>query len=316
MGPEELAIEASQLVKRYSSSTLIGPVSLSVQKRTIFGFLGPNGAGKTTAIRMILGLIRPESGSVKIFGTDPSANPIETLSRVGYAPELPNFQTFFTAEQLLNFTAGLHGINGEMKRKKVNDLLQMVGIANHSQKKIGKFSKGMVQRLAVAQALINDPELVIMDEPTIGMDPAATIYFRDLFREIHSQGKTIFVSSHLLDEVQRLCTHIGMIYRGKIVFQGSIAEILAKFGTNTTIEAELRETTPSIVDQLKKLHYVQNIIVDTNRILVTVKDGEDFRANLAEDIIKAGGKLVGLSLRKATLEDVYIETLKRGAKGE
>ena len=316
MSSGELAIETSQLVKRYSNLTSIGPVSLSVQKGTIFGFLGPNGSGKTTAIRMILGLIRPETGRATIFGIDPSVSPTESLRKVGYAPELPNFQTFFTAEQLLNFAAGLHGINGGKRRKKVAELLQMVGIADHSHKKIGKFSKGMVQRLAVAQALINDPELVIMDEPTIGMDPVATIYFRDLFREIHSQGRTIFVSSHLLDEVQRLCTHIGMIYRGKMVFQGSITVILAKFEKGVTIEAELRVVTPAILDHLKKLHYVQSVNADTNKILVIIKDGADCRAELAEDIIKAGGKLVGLSLRKATVEDAFIETLRRGTTDE
>lgn len=316
MSSKELALEANQLVKRYSSSTSIGPVSLTVQKGATFGFLGPNGSGKTTTIRMMLGLIRPEGGSAKIFGIDPADNPKEALSRVGYAPELPTFQTFFTAEQLLNFTAGLYGIDRGARGKKVRELLQVVGISDHSQKKIGKFSKGMVQRLAVAQALINDPELVMMDEPTIGMDPAATIYFRDLFKNIHSQGKTIFVSSHLLDEVQRLCTHVGMIYRGRMVFQGSISEILARFGTDMTIEAELRELTPSILEHLKKLHYVQNLSTDMNKILITVKDGEDFRSELAEEIIKGGGKLVGLSLRKATLEDVFIETLRRGAQHE
>ena len=174
----------------------------------------------------------------------------------------------------------------------------------------------MVQRLSVAQALINDPELIIMDEPTIGMDPVATIYFRDLFKEIHSQGKTILVSSHMLDEVQRLCTHIGMIHHGKMVFQGNITGILAKFGKSLAIEVELGQITPALVDYMRKLDYVRNLQVDTNKILVTVRDGEDLRAELAEDIVKAGGKLLGLSLKKTTLEDAFIETLRSNPKNE
>lgn len=316
MNPEVTAISASNLVKNYSSTTSIGPVSLAVEKGTIFGFLGPNGAGKTTTIRMILGLIRPQRGNTQIFGIDPLIDPINALEKVGYAPELPNFQTFFTAEELLDFTARIHGINGAERNRKVKKLLEMVGISDHARKKIGKFSKGMVQRLSVAQALINDPELIIMDEPTIGMDPVATIYFRDLFKEIHSQGKTILVSSHMLDEVQRLCTHIGMIHHGKMVFQGNITDILAKFGKSLAIEVELGQITPALVDYVRKLDYVRNLQVDTNKILVTVRDGEDLRAELAEDIVKAGGKLLGLSLKKTTLEDAFIETLRSNPKNE
>ncbi|MBI2127210.1 MAG: ABC transporter ATP-binding protein [Thaumarchaeota archaeon] len=316
MNPEVTAISASNLVKNYSSTTSIGPVSLAVEKGTIFGFLGPNGAGKTTTIRMILGLIRPQRGNTQIFGIDPLIDPINALEKVGYAPELPNFQTFFTAEELLDFTARIHGINGAERNRKVKKLLEMVGISDHARKKIGKFSKGMVQRLSVAQALINDPELIIMDEPTIGMDPVATIYFRDLFKEIHSQGKTILVSSHMLDEVQRLCTHIGMIHHGKMVFQGNITDILARFGKGLAIEVELGQITPALVDYVRKLDYVRNLQVDTNKILVTVRDGEDLRAELAEDIVKAGGKLLGLSLKKTTLEDAFIETLRSNPKNE
>ncbi len=316
MNPEVTAISASNLVKSYSSTTSIGPVSLAVEKGTIFGFLGSNGAGKTTTIRMILGLIRPQRGSTQIFGIDPLTDPISALEKVGYAPELPNFQTFFTAEDLLDFTARVHGINRAERSRKVKKLLEMVGISDHARKKIGKFSKGMVQRLSVAQALINDPELLIMDEPTIGMDPVATIYFRDLFKEIHSQGKTILVSSHMLDEIQRLCTHIGMIHHGKMVFQGNITDILAKFGKSLVIEVELGQITPALVDYMRKLDYVRNLQVDTNKILVTVRDGEDLRAELAEDIVKAGGKLLGLSLKKTTLEDAFIETLRSNPKNE
>src|SRR3972149_8511356 len=130
MNPEVTAISASNLIKSYSSNTSIGPVSLAVEKGTIFGFLGPNGAGKTTTIRMILGLIRPQRGNTQIFGIDPLIDPINALEKVGYAPELPNFQTFFTAEELLDFTARIHGINGAERNRKVKKLLEMVGISD------------------------------------------------------------------------------------------------------------------------------------------------------------------------------------------
>lgn len=312
MSPAEYPISTHKLVKRYGRYTTIGPVSIDIERKWIFGFLGPNGAGKTTTIRMMLGLVRPNEGSVRIFGEDPFRSPAKALENVGYAPELPNFQTFFSGEDLLDFTAKLHGIGSSERRRRVRKLIETVGLGDHAGKKIGKYSKGMIQRLSVAQALVNDPELLIMDEPTLGMDPAATIYFRDLFRSLASEGRTIFISSHQLDEIQRLATHVGMIDRGSMVFQGTTASILGAFAKEYSIEVELERVDDGILEKIRNLSYVREAKVDTNRIHVTLKERRDMRADLAEDIIRNRGRLRGLSLHKATLEDAFIETLRRG----
>lgn len=312
MSEPEYPLSTQGLVKRYSSFTAVGPVSLKVEKGWIFGFLGPNGAGKTTTIRMVLGLIRPNKGSVKIFGEDPFKNPVKALSNVGYAAELPNFQTFFTGEALLDFTGKLHGMSSSERARRSKELIDMVGLGDHASKKIGKYSKGMIQRLSVAQALMNDPKLLIMDEPTLGMDPAANIYFRDLFKKLAGEGRTLFISSHQLDEVQRLATHVGMINRGHIVFEGTTDNILSAFAKEYLIEVELEMIDNNVVEKIKNLSYVKNVEVETSKLYVTLNEKKDLRADLAEDIIRSGGRLQGLSLHRASLEEAFIETMRRG----
>jgi len=307
-------ISTENLVKRYDKYNEIGPISITLERKGIFGFLGPNGAGKTTTIRIILGLVRPNEGSVRIFGEDPFKNPVKALYKIGYAPELPSFQTFFSGEDVMNFTAKLYGINQSDKRIRIKELIEMVGLGDHARKKVGKYSKGMVQRLSVAQALINDPELLILDEPTLGMDPAATIHFRDLFKTLSSEGKTILISSHQLDEVQRVATHIGMINRGRMVFQGTTASILEAFSKEFSIKIELEKINDDILDKIKKLSYVKEVKISTNGIQVILNEKKDLRADLADDIIKSGGRLKTLSLHNATLEDAFIETLRKENK--
>lgn len=310
MSSADHPLSTNGIVKKYGPRTTIGPITLNIGKKWIFGFLGPNGAGKTTTIRMILGLSKPNHGTVDVFGHNPSLDPQRALKKIGYAPELPNFQTFFSGSDLLNFAAKLHGLSTLRRKARVRELLEMVGLRDHSEKKIGKYSKGMVQRLSVAQALINDPDLVIMDEPTLGMDPAATIYFRDLFRTLVSDGKTIFISSHQLDEVQKIATHVGMINKGKIVFQGTTSSILDAFAKDYVIEVELETMDKEIIRSIARLDYISQVTPVNGRIHIRLNEKRDLRANLAEDIIKNGGRLLAMTLHKATLEDAFVETLR------
>ena len=310
MSTDDYPLSTNGIVKNYGPKTTIGPISMNIGKKWIFGFLGPNGAGKTTTIRMILGLSKPNNGSVTVFGRDPSKDPERALKNIGYAPELPNFQTFFSGEDLLNFVAKLYRLSTSERRTRVRELLEMVGLRDHAEKKIGKYSKGMVQRLSVAQALINDPDLVIMDEPTLGMDPAATIYFRDLFKTLVSDGRTIFISSHQLDEVQKIATHVGMINKGKMVFQGTTPSILDAFAKDYSIEVELETINQKILEKIGQLDYIDQVKVINGKIQIKLNEKRDLRATLAEDIIKNGGRLLGMALNKATLEDAFVETLR------
>jgi ABC-2 type transport system ATP-binding protein len=181
-----------------------------------------------------------------------------------------------------------------------------------SRKKIGSYSKGMVQRLSLALALINDPMVLIMDEPTIGMDPEATAHFRNLFTSLSKDGKTVFISSHLLDEVQRICTHVGMINKGKIVFTGPIEQMLEAFTQQWVVEAEVEKVTKDMVSSLKGLDFVSDVKIEGNKLSIELKEKKDVRGEISSEIFRQEGVLLSLNLRKITLEDAYLQALKGG----
>jgi ABC-2 type transport system ATP-binding protein len=204
----------------------------------------------------------------------------------------------------------MFGMPVEARKQRIEQLLTVVGLKDWRDKRIGKYSKGMVQRLSVALALINDPAVLIMDEPTIGMDPEATAHFRNLFTDLSKKGKTILISSHLLDEVQRVCTHVGMINKGRLVFSGSIDQVLEAFTQRWVVEAEVEEATIDIVSALKGLNFVENVAVEGNRLTVQLKEKKDLRGEISSEIFKRKGVLLSLNLRKITLEDAYLSALK------
>jgi len=306
------AITVSNLTKFYGDFKALDSVSFAVEKGWVYGYLGPNGAGKTTTIRTMLGLLKPDQGEVQITGVNPTKDPVQALQSLGYAPELPTLQTFFTGEQLLGFMGKMFGLATQARRERIRQLLDLVGLKEWGDKKIGNYSKGMVQRLSLALALINDPMVLIMDEPTIGMDPEATAHFRNLFTNLSKQGKTVFISSHLLDEVQRICTHVGMINKGRMVFYGPIEQVLEAFTQQWVIEAELREVTETMISALRKLDYVKDVKAEGNKLKIELKEKKDLRGELSSEIFKRKGVLLGLNLHKITLEDAYLRALKGG----
>jgi ABC-2 type transport system ATP-binding protein len=308
-------IKVSNLTKFYGDFKALDDVSFQVEKGWVYGYLGPNGAGKTTTIRTMLGLLRPNKGEVEINGVNSSKNPIDAFQALGYAPELPILQTYFTAKQLLDLMGKMFEMPLQARRERIGQLLSLVGLEEWADKKIGKYSKGMVQRLSVALALINDPKVLIMDEPTIGMDPEATAHFRNLFVDLSKMGKTIFISSHLLDEVQRVCTHVGMINKGKMVFSGSIEEVLEAFTQQWVIEAEVENVTNDLVSALKRLDFVEDTVVEGNKLTIRLREKKDFRGQISTEISKQKGVLLSLNLHKITLEDAYLTAL-RGVRTE
>jgi ABC-2 type transport system ATP-binding protein len=305
-------LSVSNLTKYYGKFKALDSVSFKVDKGWVYGYLGPNGAGKTTTIRVMLGLLKPDQGEAQIAGANPSKDPVHALQLVGYASELPTLQTFFTAEQLLDFTGKMFGLSVQVRKEKTKQLLALVGLEEWGKKKIGNYSKGMVQRLSVALALINDPMVMIMDEPTIGMDPEATAHFRGLFTDLSKEGKTIFLSSHLLDEVQRICTHVGMINKGKIVFTGPIEQMLEAFTQKWVVEAELGKVTENLISGLKELEFVNDVKVEGNKLMIELKEKRDVRGEISSEIFNQKGVLLSLNLRKITLEDAYLQALKGG----
>ncbi|MCL4400223.1 ABC transporter ATP-binding protein [Patescibacteria group bacterium] len=220
----DYAISAEHLEKSYGGQRAVDGLTLHVKKGEFFGFLGPNGAGKTTTIRMITGILRPDHGAITIDG-NPSSNRRVVTNIIGVVPESRGFYDWMTAEEYLGFFADLYGIKGEEKAKRLEALLLEVGLTKRKDSRIGTYSRGMRQRLGLARALVNNPRILFLDEPTLGLDPQGQEDVQLLLKGLNASGVTIFFSSHLLNEVSNLCSRIGIINYGKLIAEGTISEL-------------------------------------------------------------------------------------------
>jgi ABC-2 type transport system ATP-binding protein len=223
---KEVILTAEELTKRYGSQIAVNSLNLSIYEGEVFGFLGPNGAGKTTSILMFLGLTEPTSGKVNVVGFDPTRDPFHVKEKVGYLPENVGFYDDMDATQNLRFIARLNRIPDKISKTRIDETLGLVGLLDEAKKKVGLYSKGMRQRLGIAEVLIKDPKLIFLDEPTIGLDPDGTNRMLDLIHNLsRERGITTFLSSHLLDQVQRICERVGIMIKGKLVAVGPIDEL-------------------------------------------------------------------------------------------
>lgn len=312
-------IEFTETVKDYGNKK-IGPVNLSINKGEIMGFLGPNGSGKTTCIRLILGLIKATSGTVKVNGFDPVRNHVEALRNVAYSPELPNIQTFLTPKELLNLVS--HELpyftDNSTRQDEINSVLELVGLHEYADTKVGKLSKGMVQRLSVAQALIGSPETLILDEPMIGLDSAGSAHLREVFRDFASKSKgTVFMSSHMMSEVESLCTSVAIVHRGRILFQGPVNEVIQKVLNYSLIQVETSPLTPETIQQLGEIPGITHVNQTTNNgaqtstiELVVNEQDDDIRPLVSGLIVNSGAKLYTIKQGENMLERAYIEALR------
>jgi len=219
-------IETEGLTKRYGSQTAVNELTLNIHEGEVFGFLGPNGSGKTTTLLMFLGLTEPTSGKVHVCGFDPTREPFRIKEKVGYLPENIGFYDDMDARQNLQYVARLNRIPDHISGPRIDELLAEVGLLEEAKKKVGAYSKGMRQRLGIAEMLIKEPNLVFLDEPTIGLDPDGTNRMLELIRSLSREKNiTVFLSSHLLDQVQRICDRVGIMIKGSLVAVGPIEEL-------------------------------------------------------------------------------------------
>jgi ABC-2 type transport system ATP-binding protein len=219
-------IETEGLTKVYGSQTAVNNLSLKISEGEIFGFLGPNGAGKTTTLLMLLGLSEPTSGKAKVCGFNPAREPLRVKEKVGYLPENVGFYEDMNSRENLRFIARLNDIPDKVSAPRIDTLLETVGLLAEAQKKVGAFSKGMRQRLGIAEVLVKEPRIVFLDEPTVGLDPEGTNRMLDTICSLsRDKGITVFLSSHLLDQVQRICDRVGIMIKGNLVAAGNIDDL-------------------------------------------------------------------------------------------
>lgn len=312
----DAVIEFLDATKDYGSTKKIGPVNFSIRRGEVMGFLGPNGSGKTTCIRLLLGLMRPTSGEVRVRGLDPVSQHATALRNVGYSPELPNVQSFLTPRELLSLVGHELSVHPQEINKEIRGVLDLVGLSEYIDIKVSKFSKGMVQRLSIAQGMMGSPDILVMDEPMIGLDPAGAAHFRKVFQDFaKDRGGTIFLSSHIMQEVESLCTSICMIHSGRLLFKGSVNETIEKVLGSSFLVLEADPVDENLIKVIAALPGVEDVSRKEGMqrmIELKVQSGKEVRPAVAETVVRSGAKLYSLGYSENLLERTYIQALTNG----
>jgi ABC-2 type transport system ATP-binding protein len=309
-----VALSVDHLTKSYRGSfstkrvPAVTDASFSVEQGEIFGFVGPNGAGKTTTIRALLGLIRPTSGSCTVLGkTVPSR---EARSRLGFLAESPYFYEYLTPRELLDLVGRLHGLDAKARARRADELLVKVGLADAAARPLRKFSKGMLQRAGLAQALVNDPELLILDEPMSGLDPVGRKEVRDLIVELRAAGKTIFFSTHILPDVEAVCDRVALIVGGRIQDVGSLRELLSRAlaGTEVVLDAPAGATVDALIPAGAPAVRVEH------QLTVQLPADADVQQFLRAALAVPGVKIVSVTPRRESLEDLFVRRMREAKR--
>lgn len=316
---EEAIVQTQGLMKRFGSHVAVNGIDFEVRRGDVFGFLGPNGSGKTTTVRLLLGLLRPSAGRIQLFGQDASHHPPALLRRVGAIIETPAFYSYMTARENLHIVAlaSQMGLNRAM-RQRVGDVLELVGLDSYPRLIARKYSLGMKQRLAIAVALLNDPELIILDEPTNGLDPEGVIEIRQLMTRLAASGKTVFLSSHLLAEVQQVCNRVVILRKGEVVLQGMVQELLRAGGQIEIrmVDPEQVQTAYEFLQQARtqQAPWMTSVAVQADkqgRPLLIVGASADQAARLNVMLVQEGLLPAEIHPRESSLEDVFLQTTSK-----
>jgi ABC-2 type transport system ATP-binding protein len=308
----ETVITASNLTKRYQSTTVVDAINFDVAKGEIFGLLGPNGAGKTTTILMMLGLTEVSDGTVSVLGFNPARQPLQVKRRVGYLPDSVGFYDNITAAENLAFTARLMGYTASERRQRIADSLARVGLQDVANKRVATFSRGMRQRLGLAEIVMKKAEIAILDEPTSGLDPQATVVFLEMIRELKREGVTVLLSSHLLDQVQRVCDRVALFQAGHIVLMGTVNDLAHQvLGGGFVVDVEAEAAPGSNIEAnlaaIPGVSKVTRLGPDHLRLAAT----RDVRPDAARAVVAANGALRRLSVDEPSLEAIYTTYFER-----
>lgn len=305
-GDGQPAVDVAGLSKRYGPTTALDELSLTVRPGEVFGLLGPNGAGKTTAIKILVGLVRPSAGEARIFG-QPVADPA-TRRDVGYLPEHFRFPDWLTGEQVLHLHGRLAGLDRAQRRTRVTAVLEQVGLTDRADARLRAYSKGMAQRIGLAQALLARPRLVLLDEPTSALDPVGRRTVRDLVRGLRDEGAAVVLNSHLLSEVEMVCDRVAIVDRGRVRRAGRLTELVA---SSPQVHVTLDRVDESAQAALADHGDILDINATTVRLAVT---DLSVAPVIAEDLVRAGYRLHALVPARPSLEDIFVDLVGRDAR--
>ncbi len=344
---DDLVIETDRLWKSYGPKVAVSDLTLHVPKGEVFGFLGPNGAGKSTSVKMLLGLVAPSGGQARVLGQ--RAGHIATMARIGFLPEHFRFHEWLQATELLDLHGRLYGMDPAARRRRIPELLELVGLAEHGRRPIADFSKGMLQRIGLAQALLNEPELVFLDEPTSALDPFGRMLVRGIIRDLKARGTTVFLNSHLLGEVEATCDRVSFIKAGRVLRtlslhnlqEGSIHVDLRVDAVTPALLAALDDLVPewrlvegwgegtrhraqdtgivgdsSPFSPLVDMHGAETAVASTTATLELTLHDEDLLPIVAERTLASGARLYALTPRRISLEQLFLDVVGTEDSGQ
>nr|BBH95366.1 ABC transporter ATP-binding protein [Thermogemmatispora argillosa] len=304
-GSREPAIEVEGLTKLYHRLLAVDHISFVTYRGEAFGFLGPNGAGKSTVVKILTGLVQPTEGTVRLLGRPLGDR--EVRHRIGYLPELPTFHRWLTAEEFLQFHGSLYGMSGSLLRARIEEVLALVGLAGRERQRLGTFSKGMLQRIGLAQALLNRPELLIIDELSTGLDPVGQHDLRSLLLDLKRAGTSIFINSHQLPDVEALCDRVAIINLGRILKVGAPEEL---FDEPLLVEVRAEPLSEALLQQFARLALsVERDPYDPCRVLLRLRR-EEQSAEVAAAVHACGARLYRLAPHRRSLEQVFLRTIE------
>jgi ABC-2 type transport system ATP-binding protein len=311
----ENVIETESLRKQYGAKVAVADLTLRVPRGEVFGFLGPNGAGKSTSVKMLLGLVAPSGGTARVLGRAPGH--AATMARVGFLPEHFRFHEWLRAAELLDLHGRLLGLSDALRRRRIPEVLELVGLAEHAQRPIADFSKGMIQRIGLAQALIGEPELVFLDEPTSALDPFGRMLVRGVIRDLKARGTTVFLNSHLLGEVEATCDRAAFIRAGKVIRTISLRDVSAG---RVRVALRVDRATPELLAALAELtaDRLPPAAPDEGQPHVLALDlaEEALLPLVAERVLGSGSRLYALTPQKLSLEELFLEVVGSEDSGQ
>lgn len=300
-----MLVEMKNLVKRYGNNLAVDNVNLEIAEGEVFGLLGPNGAGKTTIINMLLGLTKVDGGEIIIFGKRVNGNREDISKHIGIVPQELAIYEDLTAAENVAFFGRLYGLKGKLLQERVAEALAFTGLSDKRKEFPKKFSGGMKRRLNIACALMHQPRLIIMDEPTVGIDPQSRNHILSSVEDLHQQGSTIIYTSHYMEEVEELCTRIAIMDQGRVIALGSKEELKELVSSEERIVVELAGVNYTVVDEVRKISGVKDCIL-TDSTLTVASKRPSLISSIVDAITSAGAEVISLSAEKPTLESVFL----------
>lgn len=302
-------IETLNLTRNFGNIIAVEDLNLTIRDGEVFGFIGPNGAGKTTTIRMLCCLIAPTSGTAFLNGldiTDPD-DALKIRGMIGLLPESPGLYESLSAYRNLDFFAHLYGVPKSDREKKIRELLIKLDVWDRRDDPVAKFSKGMKQKIAIARALVHEPDFLFLDEPTSGLDPLAAVTVRNYLVELKKEGRTIFINTHNLDDAEKICDRVGIIQR-KLLATGSAEDLASRLWGKTT-RIQLKTITPQLIEAVKRLRSVRSVRWDDKTLMIDVENPEEDNPIIVRSLIEAGGEIEFVEEMRRGLEDIYLKLI-------